>query len=120
MTKRARPDSYPAGSEPGITADQIEAETSEREPYIFDDLVMEARAEEAITQADVELAARDRRKPNVNFRWESAPLDMVRLAAELAGVPYQTWMKQVLYEHAVQAIMAAREVDGRARKLANI
>jgi len=99
---------------------QIEAETIEREPYVFDDPVMEARAEGAIAQADMELAARDKTKPNVNFCWENAPLDMVRLAAELAGVPYETWMKQVLYEQAVQAITAAREVDARARKPANI
>lgn len=100
--------------EPGLTAAQIEAEMSEREPYIFDDPAMEARAEAAIAQADRELAAR---KPNVNFRWEAAPLDVVRLAADLAGVPYQTWMKQVLYKEAVAAITAAREVDPRARKL---
>jgi predicted DNA binding CopG/RHH family protein len=99
--------------EPGLTAGQIEAEMSEHEPFSFDDPAAEARAEAAIAQADAELESR---KANVNFRWEAAPLDVVRQAAELAGVPYQTWMKQVLYKEAIAAITAARAVDPRARR----
>jgi predicted DNA binding CopG/RHH family protein len=111
-TNTPRPRRLPP--EPGLPAGQVESEMSEREPYTFDDPALEVRAEAAIAQADQELAAR---KPNVNFRWESAPLEVVRLAADLAGVPYQTWMKQVLYREAIAAITAAREVDPRAHKL---
>ncbi|MEB3197832.1 MAG: hypothetical protein VKP62_11570 [Candidatus Sericytochromatia bacterium] len=103
-----------AAPEPGLTAAQVEAEMSAREPFPFDDPAAEARAEAAIAEADAELAAR---KAHVTFRWEVAPLDVVRQAAELAGVPYQTWMKQVLYKEAVAAITAARAVDPRARRL---
>ncbi len=100
--------------ESGITPAQIEAQMSEREPYTFDDPAAAAEVESAIAHADVDLAAR---KTHVTFRWEAAPLDVVRQAADLAGVPYQTWMKQVLYKEAVAAIQAARAVDPRARKM---
>lgn len=65
-----------------------------------------------IAAADEALSAR---KANVNFRWEASPLEVVRQAAQLAGVPYQTWMKQVLYKEAIATIAAARAVDPRAR-----
>ena len=105
------------GTEPGLTSAQVAATTSEREPYAFNDPAMEVRALEAIDLSDAELAANDAKKPTVNFRWESGPLEIVRIAAELAGVPYQTWMKQVLYERAVQSIVAAQNADPRARKV---
>lgn len=36
----------------------------------------------------------------VNFRWGSSQLGMVKQVAELMGVPYQQYIKQVLYRQA--------------------
>jgi len=66
-----------------------------------------ARAEAAIAQADKELG-----EARVYFRWGAAQLDAIRRAADLAGVPYQTYMKLVLFRQAV-ADIAAADVAGR-------
>lgn len=62
----------------------------------------EARAEAAIAAADEELDAR------VNFRWGKAQIDVVKRAAALAGVPYQTYLKQVVWQRAIEDIRAAQ------------
>lgn len=48
----------------------------------------------------------------VSFRWEAAPLDAVKRAAALAGVPYQTWIKMVVWRAAVQELKAAQGSKG--------
>ena len=40
----------------------------------------------------------------LNFRWNKEPLDVVKHAAELMGIPYQTFIKQTVFEHALQVI----------------
>jgi predicted DNA binding CopG/RHH family protein len=84
------------------------------EPYVFATEEAELEAEVAIAAAEAENDFYAR-KPNVNFRWEQGPLDVIRRAADLVGVPYQTWMKQVLYEKAIATISAAHGVDPRTR-----
>ena len=58
-----------------------------------------ADAADAATDEDV----------RVNFRWGSNQLGTVKEAARLAGVPYQTNMKLVLFRAAQADVMAARE-----------
>lgn len=38
----------------------------------------------------------------VTFRWNKRCLDLVKQAAEARGIPYQTYMKQVVYSHALE------------------
>lgn len=55
------------------------------------------KVERMIEAADVELDA-----TRVNFRWQREPLSLVKRVAEAMGVPYQTYMKQVLYRQAME------------------
>lgn len=58
-----------------------------------------AKAERMIAQADEEdeLA-------RVNFRWSREAVDVVKQAAGLMGIPYQTFIKQTVFEHALAII----------------
>jgi hypothetical protein len=47
--------------------------------------------------ADTELDA-----TRVNFRWHREPLALIKTVAEAMGVPYQTYIKQVLYRQAME------------------
>ncbi len=58
---------------------------------------MVVRAEAAIALADKQVEA-----ARVNFRWGVAQVAVVKRAAALAGVPYQTWIKQVAWRQAVE------------------
>jgi len=60
---------------------------------------LEAKANRMIAQADEEdeLA-------RVNFRWSREALEVVKKAAKLMGIPYQTFIKQTVFEHALSII----------------
>jgi hypothetical protein len=62
-------------------------------------------------------AERDVEEARVNFRWGRAQLEVVRLAAGLMGVPYQTYIKQVVYRQAVADIETSRAARAHTRKL---
>ncbi len=51
--------------------------------------------EKRIEEADKELD-----ECRVNFRWQKDCLELVKQAASMIGVPYQTYIKQVLYKQA--------------------
>lgn len=77
-----------------------------REKYDIEDLgtveldaEMEAKVNHMIAQADEEdeLA-------RVNFRWSREALAVVKQAAALMGIPYQTFIKQTVFEHALSII----------------
>ncbi|GEM_PF-3004591 len=46
----------------------------------------------------------------VNFRWGREQLDLVKRAARLMGVPYQTYIKQVVYRQCMVDLKAAASV----------
>lgn len=82
-------------------------------PVTADDLVdlgdVELPVEEARTfEAKIQQADQEVEEARVNFRWGPAQLRVVKQAAALAGIPYQTWMKTVLFQHAVEAINRAK------------
>jgi predicted DNA binding CopG/RHH family protein len=60
---------------------------------------MAEKVEAMIAQADEEdeLA-------RVNFRWSKEALEVVRQAAKLMGIPYQTFIKQTVFEHSLSII----------------
>lgn len=64
-----------------------------------------ARFEKRIEEADREIEA-----ARVNFRWGAEQLNVVKRAAELAGIPYQTYIKQVVYWKAVHDIKDAESL----------
>ena len=54
------------------------------------------RVEHAVARAE-----RDLDEARVNFRWGVAQVAVIKRAAELAGVPYQTYIKQVVFRQAL-------------------
>jgi predicted DNA binding CopG/RHH family protein len=62
------------------------------------------KARKLIDQAD-----RERDEAHVTLRWGRKQLDIVRKAARLAGVPYQTYLKQAAIHRAIDDLRAARE-----------
>lgn len=71
---------------------------------------VEAQVEAAIATADQELANRAGPEVRVNFRWGQDQLDLVRQAAALADVPYQTYLKQAVYRQAVADLKDAAAI----------
>lgn len=72
---------------------------------------VEARIEKAVAQADHELATRaPGSEVRVNFRWGQEQLDLVRQAAALADIPYQTYLKQAVYRQAVADLKDAAAI----------
>jgi predicted DNA binding CopG/RHH family protein len=43
----------------------------------------------------------------VNFRWGREQVELVKRVAHLMGVPYQTYMKQVVYKQALADLKEA-------------
>lgn len=60
------------------------------------------RFEKLEAQADQEVE-----ELRVNFRWGVQQVEMVKLAAELMGVPYQTYIKEAAYRQAVADVRAS-------------
>ncbi len=52
-----------------------------------------------IAEADAEYEA-----ARVNFRWDKKHLDVVKAAAEVVGVPYQIYIKMVLFDSSVRVL----------------
>lgn len=71
---------------------------------------VQTRIEEAVAAAELELADRAGSEVRVNFRWGQAQLDLVRQAAALADVPYQTYLKQAVYRQAVADLKDAAAI----------
>jgi predicted DNA binding CopG/RHH family protein len=57
---------------------------------------MDAKVQKLTAAADEELEA-----TRVNFRWQREPLKLIKAVAAAMGIPYQTYMKQVLYRQAL-------------------
>lgn len=71
-------------------------------------------AELLIAWAEQDLETAGRTEARVNMRWSKAQLALIRRAAALVGVPYQSYVKQVALERAMQDLRAARQA-GRIR-----
>lgn len=67
-----------------------------------------ARASQAIEQAETDLEQELR----VNFRWGASQLKIVRQAAELAGIPYQSYLKQVVIRQALDDLRQQAALRG--------
>ena len=61
----------------------------------------EAAKAEAQVERHSEAAERDLDEVRVNFRWGRRQVDLVKRAASAAGIPYQIYIKYVLFEHAM-------------------
>jgi hypothetical protein len=65
--------------------------------------------EDAEVRRQIEQADSERDDAPVTMRWKRQQLEIIRRAARLAGVPYQTYLKQVAVQRAIKDLRAARE-----------
>ncbi len=65
---------------------------------------------DARVRAQIDQAEREIEETRVNFRWGKVQVDTVKRAAALAGVPYQTYIKQIVFRQAVADLRAAEGV----------
>jgi hypothetical protein len=69
------------------------------------------KVERMIAEADQELS-----ETRVNFRWGKEQLDLVKRAADQMGVPYQTYIKQVVYRQCLLDLKTTAEVHEASKK----
>lgn len=58
----------------------------------------------------IELADQQNEDIRVSFRWKSKQLNIIKQASELIGIPYQTYIKTVLFKQSLEDIKKAKEV----------
>ncbi len=75
----------------------------------LEDIELPAEVAERV-EAATALADRQLEEARVNFRWGVAQVEVIKRAAQLAGVPYQTWLKQVAWRQAVADLRDAAAV----------
>jgi uncharacterized protein (DUF1778 family) len=61
-------------------------------------------------EADEEIAA-----STVTLRWGKEQVDVVKRAAGIMGVPYQTYLKQVVFRQALEDIARAQVLEQQPR-----
>lgn len=61
-----------------------------------------AKVNRMIQEADADLE-----EARVNFRWGRKQVALVKRAADLMGVPYQTYIKHVVYRQAIDDLKQA-------------
>ncbi len=83
---------------------EVMAERVEEDPAVSE---LVTRLEQ---EADAELATR-----TVTLRWGKEQIDVVKRAAAIMGVPYQTYLKQVVFRQALCDIEQARAALGDRR-----
>ncbi len=66
---------------------------------------VDAKISDMVDQAELEVE-----ETRVNFRWGKLQVDTVKRAAALAGIPYQTYIKQIVFRQAVADLRAAEGV----------
>ena len=82
-------------------------ERAEEDPQVSD-LVSRLEAE---AEADDEIAT-----GSITLRWGKGQIAVVKRAAAILGVPYQTYLKQVVFRQAVDDIEHAEAVLGPKRR----
>lgn len=61
-------------------------------------------------QKMIDIAEDDIEEARIFFRWNKKQLNLVKEAAELIGIPYQTYIKTVLFKQSLDDIKKAKEV----------
>ena len=69
---------------------------------------LDERLEIMEEEAERDLRARNTAEARVNFRWGLEQVALVKRAAAAMGVPYQTYVKQVVFRQAVADLQAFR------------
>ncbi|MEZ0367827.1 MAG: hypothetical protein ACAI44_01935 [Candidatus Sericytochromatia bacterium] len=59
---------------------------------------------DALVTRKIQEAEADLQETRMQIRWGSAQVRLIKKAAQLMGVPYQTYAKQVLFRQALEDI----------------
>jgi uncharacterized protein (DUF1778 family) len=65
------------------------------------------KEEDAQITGMIDQAERELDDTRVSFRWGKEQLEVVKRAAQVMGIPYQTFMKQVVFERAMSILKDA-------------
>lgn len=65
------------------------------------------KAEKILNMIDT--AEKDIEEARIFFRWNKRQLNIVKEAAALSGVPYQTYIKMVLYNQSIKDIKESKD-----------
>lgn len=57
---------------------------------------------DAQLEQQIEIAEKELQEIRVNFRWGKEQLETVKNAAQTMGVPYQTYIKQVVFRQSIE------------------
>ena len=66
---------------------------------------------DAHIRAMTKIADEEIEAARVNFRWGREQVELVKRVAHLMGVPYQTYIKQVVYKQALADLKQASSAD---------
>lgn len=85
----------------------------------IEDLGQASLSAEQISTAEATVKAADEADDacRVNFRWGRSQLDLVKAVADHIGIPYQTYLKQVVFKQALQDAQAINAQKALATKL---
>jgi len=64
----------------------------------------------ALVNKKITEAEADIKEIRINFRWGSEQLEVVKRAAALMGVPYQTYIKQIVFRQSIQDLNETEKV----------
>lgn len=59
----------------------------------------------------IEDAERELEEARINFRWGREQLNLVKKTANLIGIPYQTYIKQVVYRQCLQDLKDKKLIE---------
>jgi predicted DNA binding CopG/RHH family protein len=83
---------------------------TKRRNYIELGTVELSDEEAQIANKFIEEAEKELEETRINFRWGKEQLNLVKETANLMGVPYQTYIKQVVYRQCLQDLKDAKLV----------
>lgn len=68
--------------------------------------------------AMIEQAEKELEETRVSFRWGKEQIEVVKKAANLMGIPYQTFLKLAVYEHALAVLKSSEPIVKRTLEAA--
>ncbi len=84
----------------------------------LDDIELPTDLDDKISKITLDAEA-DIDSTRVNFRWQKAPLNLIKSVAKEMGIPYQTYIKQVLYRQALSDLDRIRAIDSNQYPTSN-
>lgn len=81
---------------------------SKRNYEIIGEFEFEGKQAEKILNM-IDTAEKEIEEARIFFRWNKKQLNLVKEAAALSGVPYQTYIKMVLYNQSIRDIKESKE-----------